>query len=170
MTPCTTIARTDLVRALGGFYDRGGCRYGEDAHLWLKLILNEQVMIDLEPRTCIYRDASTLSGNLPGARPVEPFLQDPSDVESNCPASLRPLLEEIFAIRAFKTACVLGYWGDWRAAAALRRRFAPRSWAPLPYRLTSLVCATPAGSAWGAVWRRLKTEQHLDPQTQPLSK
>jgi len=155
MTPCTTIARTEVIRTLGGFYENGRCSYGEDAHLWLKLLFNEQVAIDLEPRTLIYRDASDLSGNLPGVRPVEPFLEDPSEVEGSCPANLRPLLRDVLAIRAFKTACVLGYWGDWRAAARLRRRFVSTSWAPLPYRWASLVCATPVGSILGDAWRKL---------------
>jgi hypothetical protein len=157
MTPCTTIARTDAVRRFGGFYDRNGCRYGEDAYLWLKMILNQQVILDLEPRVRIYRDASSLSSNLSQARPVEPFLDDPSEVEQSCPSHLRPLLRQILAIRAFKTACVLGYWGDWRAAAALRRRFAPPSWRPLPYQLASMVCSTPFGPALGAAWRTLQS-------------
>lgn len=157
MTPCTTIARTRSVRNAGGFYDRNGCRYGEDAHLWLKLILNEQVMVDLDPRVRIYREASSLSGNLLGARPVEPFLEDPSEIENCCPVSLRPLLAQMLAIRAFKTACVLGYWGDWRKAAALRRRFCPASWKPLlPYQFTSRVFSTAAGPAVGAIWRSLQ--------------
>ena len=157
MTPCTTIARTDVIRAFGGFYDRNGCRYGEDAHLWFKLVLNEQVMVDLEPRACIHREASSLSSNLPAVRPVEPFLEDPSEIEDSCPTGLRPLLEQMLAIRAFKTACVLGYWGDWRKAAALRRRFARHSWRPmLPYQFGSMVCSTPIGPALGAAWRRLQ--------------
>jgi hypothetical protein len=156
MTPCTTLARTEVIRTWEGFFERNGCRYGEDAYLWLKMILNEKVIVDLEPRVRIYRDASSLSGNLAGARPVEPFLEDPSDIRSSCRPSLRPLLEQVLAIRAFKTACVLGYWGDWRAAAVLRRRFARPFWKPLPYQLSSRVFSTPVGPALGAAWRRLQ--------------
>jgi hypothetical protein len=156
MTPCTTIARTDIVRRFGGFYDRNGCRYGEDAYLWLKIILNERVMIDLEPHVRIHREASSLSSNISGVRPVEPFLDDPSGIEQSCPPHLRPLLGQILAIRAFKTACVLGYWGDWRAAAALRRRFSRPSWRPLPYQLASMVCSTPLGPALATAWRTVQ--------------
>ena len=170
MTPCTTIARTHAIRNVGGFYDRNGCRYGEDAHLWLKLILNRQVMVDLEPRARIHREASGLSSNLPGARPVEPFLEDPSEIEDSCPTSLRPLLEQMLAIRAFKTACVLGYWGDWRKAAALRRRFPRPLWRPLlPYQLESMVCSTPVGPALGAAWRSLQAGRRPSTPSQELS-
>lgn len=170
MTPCTTIARTQSIRRVGGFYDRNGCRYGEDAHLWLKFILNEPVMIDLEPHVNIYREASNLSSNLVGARPIEPFLEDPCDVENSCPPGLRPLLGQMLAIRAFKTACVLGYWGDWHRAAALRRRFHPASWRPLlPYQFASLVCSTPAGPALGCVWRTLQSRRLVGKVVQQLS-
>ena len=39
MTPCNTVARTDVVRVWGGFYDRDQCRFGEDGFLWLKILL-----------------------------------------------------------------------------------------------------------------------------------
>jgi glycosyltransferase involved in cell wall biosynthesis len=156
MSPCSTIARTDVVRRFGGFFDRYRCLYAEDAHLWLKFLLNEAVIIDLEPRVRFHRDASDLSANLAGARPVEPFLDDPTDILRATPRHLAPLLQRVLAIRAYKTACVLGYWGDWRGAGALRRRFAAPSWPPLPYQFASRVCSTPLGAVLGSSWRRLR--------------
>jgi hypothetical protein len=55
--------------------------------------------------------------------PVEPFLESPERIEAVCPHELRQLLNDALAIRAFKRACVLGYWSKWREAAELRRRF-----------------------------------------------
>ncbi|MDW6023085.1 glycosyltransferase [Mesorhizobium sp. BAC0120] len=155
MTPCTTIVRTETIKRFGGFYDRGRCRYGEDAFLWLKVLLNEQVAIDLAPRTLVYRNASALSGNLSGARQIEPFLDNSDEIKQICPPHLAELLNQVLAIRAFKTACVLGYWGEWRAAARLRRSYARSSDRLLPYELASLICATPAGSLLGAIWRQV---------------
>ena len=49
MSPCTTVVRAEVLRCCGGFYDRDRCMYAEDAHLWLKVLLNEAVAVNLEP-------------------------------------------------------------------------------------------------------------------------
>jgi glycosyltransferase involved in cell wall biosynthesis len=157
MSPCTTLARAEAVRRWGGFYERGRCLYAEDAHLWLKVLLNEAVAFRLAPLARFHQDASDLSSNLAGARPVEPFLEHPEEIEAACPAELRPLLARVLAARAFKTACVLGYWGHWREARAIFRRFnLPGAWR-LPYYAPALVCSTPVGARLGAALRRLNS-------------
>jgi hypothetical protein len=155
MSPCTTLARADTLRRGGGFYERDRCVYAEDAHLWLKVLLNETVYFDLRPLARLHVEAAGLSKNLKGARPVEPFLLDASDIETACPDELRPLLARVLAARALKTACVLGYWGDWRAARALVKRHAVAGGWRLPYYLPSVVCRTPLGAALGRAWRAL---------------
>ena len=156
MSPCTTLARVDVLRRFGGFYERDRCVYAEDAHLWLKVLLNEPVHFDLRPLARLHVEAAGLSKNLKGARPVEPFLLDASDIEESCPEPLRPLLARVLAARALKTACVLGYWGDWRAARALVGRHAVGGGWRLPYYLPSVVCRTPLGAALGRAWRALR--------------
>jgi glycosyltransferase involved in cell wall biosynthesis len=155
MTPPTTLSRAAVLQRHGGFYARNRCRYGEDAFLWLRVLLNEAAVFDLAPHVRIHTDASSLSGNLSAARPVEPFLENPSEIEEDCPQALRPLLARFLALRAFKTACVLGYWGKWREARDLRQRFRVDGDRRLPYYWPSLICATPAGAAAGAIARRL---------------
>lgn len=153
MSPCSTIARAESVRRRGGFYERDRCLYAEDAFLWMKILLNEPVVFSLRPLVTFHRDAAGLSKNLRGARPVEPFLDDPSEVERACPTYLRALLRRVLAARAFKTACVLGYWGRWREARRLVRRFVvPGAWR-LPYYAPALVCSTPVGAGLGKTWR-----------------
>jgi hypothetical protein len=118
--------------------------------------LNERVVFDTRPLAVRHVEASALSKNLSGARPVEPFLLHPEEIEGACPPHLRALLARVLAARAFKTACVLGYWGEWRAARELARRFgAVESRWRLPYFVPSLVCRTPVGAGLGRAWRAL---------------
>jgi glycosyltransferase involved in cell wall biosynthesis len=156
MTPCNTVSHTSLLRKWGGYYSAHGCRYAEDAFLWLKILLNETVHFNLDaPRVRIYTGASALSGNLKSARPLEPFLENPGEIEDHCPPELRPLLRRFYAARAFKTACVWSSWGKWREARALRERFRTDGDRSLPFYWASMLCATPLGAAAGAVLRRI---------------
>ncbi|MGD0199377.1 MAG: glycosyltransferase family 2 protein [Bryobacteraceae bacterium] len=149
MWPCSTVARVEVLRRWGGFYDRNSCRYGEDALLFLKVLLNESVCFHMRPLAQFHRDASSLSGRYQGTRPVEPFLLDPDEVASACPAELLPLLRQFYAARAAKTAGVLGYWGDCRNARRLFRQFV--SWHDwrLPFFLPGLVGCTPLARIFG---------------------
>lgn len=153
MTPCTTVARTEVLRRIGGFYERDRCAYGEDAHLFLQVLLNEPVGVNLKPLARIHFEASGTTQTRRSLRPVEPFLNHPEEIDANCPAHLRGLLARVLAIRAFKTACMLGYWGNWREARALVGRFRVGGSWRLPYYTSSLVCRTPIAAAIGKVWR-----------------
>ena len=156
ISPWSTVVRTRVVRKWGGFYSRNRCLYAEDSYLWLKLLLNETMAFHLDPIVRFHVEASELSKNILGARPLEPFLLDPSEIEAVCPSHLRLLLSNILAIRAFKTACVLGYWGRWREARSMRNRFSvPGSW-KLPYYIPGMICSTPIGATLGQVGRALK--------------
>jgi hypothetical protein len=155
MTPPSTLARTEVIRKFGGFYSHGRCFFAEDAFLWLKVLLNETVALNLKPLVKIHSEASGLSKNLRRARPVEPFLIDPCEIEAACPPPLRNLLASILAIRAAKTACVLGYWGQWREARSLMHRFTTAKDWQLPYYAPGVVCSTPVGPVLGNTWRRL---------------
>jgi hypothetical protein len=153
MTPCTTVARTEVLRRLGGFYERDRCAYGEDAHLFLQVLLNKAVVVNLRPLARIHFEASGATQTRRSVRPVEPFLIHPEELEESCPPNLRGLLSRVLAIRAFKTACMLGYWGRWREARALAGRFRVGGSWRLPYYTSSLVCRTPIAAAIGKVWR-----------------
>jgi hypothetical protein len=157
MHPCTTVARGHAIRKWGGFFEANRCTFAEDAFLWLKVLLNEPVLFGLEPHTRIHREAAGLSGNLGRARPLEPFLERPEEIEAACPERLRDLLARFLTTRAFKTACVWGVWGQWRQARDLRRRFRIPRDHRLPYYWSSLICTTPLGAAAGGLWRRMKS-------------
>ncbi len=155
MNSQSTVARTELVRKWGGFYENH-CTYGEDSFLWLKFLLREQVALSMRETMAIHREASDL--NFPGMkkeRPIEPFLAHPEALIEICPPNLLPLLRNFFALRAFKTACLFGYHGQWQRAAEIRRKFRQSGDHRLPWYFSSGVCSTPLGAGLGAAWRAL---------------
>jgi hypothetical protein len=153
MSPWSTVVRADVIRKWKGFYSREKCLFAEDAFLWLKVLLNEAVAVNLKPLVGFHKEASGLSNNLQGPRPIEPFLIDAGEIEAACPPHLRGLLAQVLAIRAAKSACMLGYWGHWREARSLMRRFtSAKNWR-LHYYAPGLVCSTPIGAALGKAWR-----------------
>ena len=149
MWPCSTVARAAAVRRWGGFYEKDGCRYAEDALLWLKVLLNEPVYFHFRPLARFHREASALSSNYHSARPVEPFLVDPDEVAAACPEHLQRLLRDFYAARACKTAGMLGYWGEWRKARELFGRFASAGDWRLPFFAQGLLGCTPLAAIVG---------------------
>ena len=152
MWTSATAVRTEVVRRLGGFYENR-CRYGEDAVLMLKLALCEAIVLSLEPLAIYHREHSELNRRDLGARPVEPFLLDPSEIEAAAPVALQPLLRAVLNARAHKTACMLTYWGRWREGRALIRRFRTRRSWQLPLFAAATIGVNPAGACAGALVR-----------------
>ncbi len=149
MWPCSTLIRAKIVRQFQGFYYQDGCRYGEDALLFLKVLLNYPVRFSMAPHAHFHREASGLSSHYTKARPVEPFLLHPENVRVDCPAELRGVLEQFYKIRALKTACVLGYFGEWRRARTLINRFVSLSDWNLPLFSAAMLLSTPVSSIVG---------------------
>ena len=155
IAPWSTVVRSEVIRRWGGFYAANRCLYAEDAYLFLKILLNHPVRIQMTPLVRFHREASDLSRTDRGPRPVEPMLTDPADLRASCPAAMRPLLEEILTLRALKTACVLGYWGQRREAARLIREFRPRLGRWLERDAFARLWASPLGPPLGSTWRFL---------------
>jgi glycosyltransferase involved in cell wall biosynthesis len=156
MHSCTTLARTGVVREMGGFCSRDRCNYGEDAHLWLKVLLNYPVAFGPKvAKVLIHIDASELSHRWKGRRSLEPFLQTADDIEDRfCPPALKTLLGKFMAIRGFKTACVWAVTGYGEDSKALRQRFLGSGRWKLPYYFPSLVLSFPVTSmVFQWLWR-----------------
>jgi glycosyltransferase involved in cell wall biosynthesis len=153
MLPSSTVIRRDIFQQMGGFYAKNRCLFAEDAYLWLKVLLRYDVAFDRRALVERYCDASELSMNVKGARPVEPFLLDSTGIKESCPPELGPLLHRFLAARACKTASVYGYFGRHQEARSLVRGFvSPRDWR-VPFFLLALVGCTPAAEWLGYVAR-----------------
>jgi glycosyl transferase family 2 len=153
MNPSTTVMRTDVARRLGGFQE-GSC-FGEDSTLWMKLLLNCPLFFHFESLVEFHREASELSGNYTGPRPIEPYLLTPVILRSACRPEMLPLLERFLTERACKAACMLSYWGDWRGARALTNKFVSFRDFSGPLFGPALVAGTPLGAVAGALFRKL---------------
>jgi hypothetical protein len=155
-TPCTTLARTGSLRRWGGFFSRRKCVYGEDSYLWLKVLLNQAVAVNLEPLVHLHTEASALSTGARGPHPTEPILLHPLELVEECPPPLRGLLREVLAVRAIKTACKLAYWGRWREAKALLRSFCTPRARRSPFFTVARLASSPLGAHAGKLWRALR--------------
>jgi glycosyltransferase involved in cell wall biosynthesis len=155
MSSWSTVARKDALLRWGGFYDQNRCTYAEDSFLWLKVLLNEKVFFSTKPRAHFHREASQLSNTRSGPRPVEPFLAHPELIRKACPEKLSYLLEDFLAIRAFKTSCMLGYWGEWRRAQRLFLNFARIKHWRLPLFIPAVALTNPVGAAFAGAIRRV---------------
>jgi glycosyltransferase involved in cell wall biosynthesis len=156
MSPCSTVMRASIARQYGGFFDSDRCIYAEDSHLMLKILFNETVFFNETPLVIYHREASELTDFSKRLRDIEPFLVFPDEITRSCPEHLLPLLLDVLSLRAMKTACVLGYWGEWKKAFALRQKFLTARSRSLPYYLPSLVCSTPVGGILGKSFRHVR--------------
>lgn len=137
MIPCTTIAKREIINKYGGFFDTYRCLYGEDANLWFKIILNEKIAISRRKLVTIHREDSNLSSNLPGAHPIPPDLQDPENIELNCPTDKKNLLMKMLAIRAVDEAKHNAFFGLKAEAEQLLNEFC-YSYKPRRYFIAKL--------------------------------
>jgi glycosyltransferase involved in cell wall biosynthesis len=147
LSPCTTLIRRKTLLLLSGFYERDGCRYGEDAFLAIQLVMNGPIIVVLEDLVAVDAGASSLNVRR-RTRPLEPLFAGAPQLRETTPAHLRPLLDDVLAIRAGKAACVMAWWGRFREARELlarhtRPRDLRRTWVLLGRLVTALGVLSP---------------------------
>jgi glycosyltransferase involved in cell wall biosynthesis len=156
MLPSSVVIRKAVFRRYGGFYAKNRCLFAEDAWLFLQVMLNHEVAFHKAAPVQRYCDASELSMNLQGPRPLEPFLLEPDVIRAACPAGLQPLLRGFLAWRAIKTASVYGYFGLSSQARSLMHEFVSAGDWRAPFFFPALAGCTPAGKWLGALARTAK--------------
>lgn len=109
---CSSLFRTAVVRHFGGFYERNGCRFGEDIYLWVQLMLHCSIWRSFEVSAWYHSESSEL-GLTSGRRdiPLEPVLSDTDPIRMNCPAELEGVLVrwiELHALNAVQMYAGLG--------------------------------------------------------------
>jgi glycosyltransferase involved in cell wall biosynthesis len=155
ISPCTTLVRKAIVIKYGGYYAQERCLYGEDAHLWMKVLLNHAVAVDLTPRVMVHTEASALSGNLSASYPLEPFLAHPEEILQVCPQRLLGLLQRVLAIRAMQTAYVFAVWHQRREGQRLLKRFYHPCLLHKLQFYASYLLTRPIGPLCHRLWRRV---------------
>jgi hypothetical protein len=120
-----TLSKTSIIKKYGGFFDQYRCLYGEDAHLYLKIILNEPFGFILTPHVNHYVDASELAYNYPSFHDMAHFLKDPSEIVSTCPDNMVSLLNGILEYRALQYVINSSKFSRGRSARTLLVRFPP---------------------------------------------
>ena len=145
MWPCSTVIRRGTLTRFGGFFSKYRCLYGEDSFLFLKLLLNGNMYVNLSPLARYHREDSDLTHTWDKPREIEPILTESQEIVESCPPQLVPLLSTLLKRRAAKTACVLAYWGRWREAHDLLDKFRNHEGSSAPYLLAYSV-ANPIGA------------------------
>ena len=93
----SVVCATSVVKKFGGFYAKKRSLFGEDIHLWLKVLLNERSYCHLESLTWYHTEDSDLCGATTGAD-TPAYLIDADDVRKVCPKPLQKLLEQFFGL------------------------------------------------------------------------
>ena len=96
----TILCTRQLFEKFGGFYENG-CIYGEDAYLWLKVILNSRIYRLSKPYFVYHTETSGL-GVASGRKflPPKPFLLEPDSIRAVCPKKHIVILEHFLSYRA----------------------------------------------------------------------
>ena len=115
------LVKRDVAGKYGGFYAENNCRFAEDTVFFMRIVLNEKVMILDTPAVCRHKEDSDLA-NL-AKDPLAPFYIDPDVVLDYCPDSKRELMEAILNHMAFRAVRKLARRGYKQDAIELLNKF-----------------------------------------------
>lgn len=115
------VVRREVTDHLGGYCEGG--TYGEDAYLWLRVLLNYPLCVCEEPLLRLWYDSSVLGHGRAGAYPVHSLVQRSVEVLADCPDCYRPLTEA-----ALDYYALISLWrridcGDFASARCILKTF-----------------------------------------------
>ena len=112
---------TEAARKYDGFYDKKHCKYGEDTVFFMRIVINEQVMIIDPPAIIHHREDSDLA-NVQNAK-RGPMLDEPEIILNYSPREKHDLMLKIIAKLALRTAHHNARNGFKAEAVELLKRF-----------------------------------------------
>jgi len=128
----TTVVKRNKALQYDGFYDKDGCRYGEDTIFFARLALNEAFRIIGPAAVRHNRQDSGLSHQM--SRPLSPILQKPEIILDYCPDNKIQPARLFLARLALRTAHGKARNGYKQDAVFLVQRFPEMNIFSRPYR------------------------------------
>lgn len=147
----SSLLKTDTARKYGGFYAENNCRFAEDTTFFMRIVLNEKVMIIEPPAVCRHTEDSDLA-NL-ARDPLAPFLVDTDVVLKYCPDEKSKLMKAILNSIAFRSVRKLARRGYKQDAIELLNKFPSIKTSQPRYRRCAFEIAT---SRWFKYWVAFK--------------
>lgn len=89
------IAKTEEVRANGGFFDEYKSTYGEDSYLWIRMLLKSKVYFTLKPKMWFNTSASELGIGRIGLKPSRPIVVKASRTRETTPHEYLPAFQRL---------------------------------------------------------------------------
>jgi glycosyltransferase involved in cell wall biosynthesis len=133
------VAQTDVVRELGGYYDKSRCTYGEDAYFFARLLATHEVAFIAKPLLNFHFDAGTLGANRQSPYPLPPLVFAGSSIAQPLPTEDRIRFEAYRQWYAGLVARRALYQHAWGVAAKAFRATRPlRSPRPLAWAEAAL--------------------------------
>jgi hypothetical protein len=118
--PSTSVFRRDAFQACGGFYQKNGCRFGEDMYLFVAAALRHPFWRLEEPLVWYHSEDSSLATQKTA---LTPLLLDPQPLRDLCPERNKAVLEGLLADRAIQESLTQAYRGEFSQWRSLFLRF-----------------------------------------------
>jgi len=118
--PSTAVFRRSAFEACGGFYDKNGCKFGEDMYLFVAASLCYPFWRLAEPLVWYHSEESSLANQ---CHVLTPLLLDPERVIELCPERNKQVLRGLLADRAVQESLGQAYRGRFTSWNSLFQRF-----------------------------------------------
>ncbi len=118
--PSTAVFRRDVFKACGGFYEKNGCKFGEDMYLFVAASLCYPFWRLADPLVWYHSEDSSLATQ---KNVLTPLLLDPQPVFDLCPERNKPVLQGLLADRAVQESLGQAYRGSFSNWKPLFDRF-----------------------------------------------